>query len=150
MHMRNAGIAAAGAAAGFTLVEALVVVVILGLLASVAYPGYVSQTQKARRSDARAALMDAVSRQEQFILDHATYTTDMRELGYAADPLVSADGFYTVDAAAGACGSIVTCYTLTATPVASKPQSRDTQCTGFSVDSTGARTATGTLGTDCW
>ena len=135
---------------GFTLVEMVVVVSIIGILAAVAYPAYLTQTQKARRSDAKTALMDAVSRQEQFILDHATYTTDMTELGYAADPLTSTDGYYTVDAAAGACGSILTCYTLTATPVTSQPQSKDTQCTSFSVASTGARTATGTLGAGCW
>ena len=137
-------------ARGFTLIELAVVVTILGILAAVAYPAYLGQTQKARRSDAKSALLDAVSREEQFVLDHGTYTTDMRELGYASDPHTSTDGFYTVDAVAGACGSIVTCYTLTATPVASRPQSRDTQCTGFSVDATGARTATGTLGTGCW
>ena len=135
---------------GFTLMEVLVVIVIIGILASVAYPGYLSQTQKARRSDAKTALLDAVSRQEQFLPDHGTYTTDMRELGYSADPLTTTDGFYTVDAVAGACGSIATCYTLTATPVATKPQASDAQCTSFSVTSTGARTATGTLGTACW
>jgi type IV pilus assembly protein PilE len=135
---------------GFTLVEMAVVVAIVGILAAVAYPAYLSQTQKARRSDAKTALMDAVSRQEQFILDHGTYTTNMTELGYAADPLVSQDGYYTVDAAAGACGAILTCYTLTATPVAAQPQSKDTQCTSLAVASTGARTATGTLGAGCW
>jgi len=150
VSLRNDGPSRAHDNRGFTLVELVVVVTIVGILAAVAYPAYLSQAQKARRSDAKTALMDAVSRQEQFILDHATYTTNMTELGYATDPLTSTDAYYTVDASAGACGSIVTCYTLTATPVASKPQSKDTQCTTLSVASTGARTATGSLGSGCW
>ncbi|MCG3171040.1 MAG: hypothetical protein CALGDGBN_02613 [Pseudomonadales bacterium] len=135
---------------GFTLIEVVIVVMIVGLLAAISYPSYQDQMRKARRSDAKNALMDAVNRQEQFILDRSTYTTDMRDLGYAADPAVSDDGYYTVDAAVGACGSIVRCYTLTATPIGTKQQVSDTKCTGFSVTSNGARTATGTLGNECW
>ncbi len=135
---------------GFTLIEVMITVVIVAVLAAIAYPAYQDQVRKSRRGDAKQVLMDAVNRQEQFILDRATYTTDMRDLGYSADPAVSGEGYYTFDAAAGACGAIARCYTLTATPVSSKSQASDLKCTSFVVASTGARTATGTLGNECW
>ena len=135
---------------GFTLMEVMIVVVIVAILASIAYPSYQEQVRKSRRSDAKQALMDAVNRQEQFILDHSTYTTDMEDLGYGDDPAASEEGYYTFDAAVGACGNIVRCYTLTATPVAGKSQANDAKCTSFVVESTGVRTATGALGDECW
>ena len=58
---------------GFTLMEVMMVVVIVAILAAIAYPSYQEQVRKSRRSDAKQALMDAVNRQEQYILDHSTY-----------------------------------------------------------------------------
>ena len=135
---------------GFTLMEVMMVVVIVAILAAIAYPSYQEQVRKSRRSDAKQALMDAVNRQEQYILDHSTYTADMEDLGYDADPADSEEGYYTIGAAAGACGTIVRCYTLTATPVAGKSQADDAKCTNFVVESTGGRSATGTMGDECW
>lgn len=136
--------------AGFTLVELAIVVVIVGILATIAYPGYQQQLMKSRRADAKNALMSAANRQEQYILDHGSYVTDMKKLGYAASPAVSEDGHYSIAAAAGACGAINRCYKLTATPVAGKPQASDSRCTTLVLESTGARSATGTLGNACW
>ena len=130
--------------------EVMIVIVIVAILASIAYPSYRDQMQKARRSDAKNALMAAATRQEQFNLDRNTYTTSMTDLGYAASPYISEEGYYSVTAAAGACGTIARCYTLTATPVAGKPQANDAKCTSFSVSSTGQRTATGTAASTCW
>lgn len=139
-----------GRGRGFTLTELMIVIVVIAVLASIAYPSYRDSVRKSRRADAKNALMDAVTRQEQFILDRATYTLNMTDLGYASDPAISEEGWYSFDAAAGACGTIARCFTLTATPRAGQPQASDTQCTSFLVASTGARTATGTLGAECW
>jgi type IV pilus assembly protein PilE len=87
---------------------------------TIAYPSYQEQVRKSRRGDAKQALMDAASRQEQYILDHSTYTADMEELGYGEDPAVSEEDYYTE------------------------------KCTEFSVTSTGVRTAEGSLGNECW
>lgn len=135
---------------GFTLLEVMMVVVIVGILAAIALPNYSQYVQRTRRIDAKNLLLAAAARQEQFMLDRRTYTTDMRELGYASDPAVSEEGFYTVDGAVGGCGNIARCFTLTATPVAGRSQANDSQCTAFSVTSAGQRTATGSLGNDCW
>ena len=48
---------------GVTLIELMVVIVILGILIAIAYPGYQSQIQKTRRADGQAALLNAASDQ---------------------------------------------------------------------------------------
>lgn len=134
---------------GFTLIEIMIVVAVLGLLTAIALPSYNSYVQKSRRSDARAALMEAANRQQQFILNRSTFTTNMQDLGYAADPARSPDGFYTFDAAQCAGGVPLTrCYVLTATPVG--PQTGDTACTSFTLTSAGTKAATGTSAATCW
>ncbi|WP_198171766.1 type IV pilin protein [Pseudohalioglobus lutimaris] len=145
-----AGRPAGGLAAGFTLMEVMIVVVIVGILLAVALPSYNSSLEKGRRADAKAALLDASNRQEQFMLDRSTYTLNMTELGFGADPMVSEEGHYTVDAAACAAGTIQRCYVLTATPVAGGAQANDTRCTTLILDSTGAKTATGSDLNNCW
>jgi type IV pilus assembly protein PilE len=131
-------------------VELMIVVSIVAILLAVGLPAYQGSIQKGRRSDAMSAIMDVANREEQFMLDQSRYTADMTELGFAADPALSEEGFYTVDAAAGSCGNIAFCYVVTATPAAGSPQVNDTRCATFSMDSEGARTATGTAAGDCW
>jgi type IV pilus assembly protein PilE len=135
---------------GVTLIELVIVVALLGILVGIALPNYQAHVLKSRRTDAMNALMTAASRQEQYVLDRASYTLDMKALGYPADPALSQEGYYTFDAAQGACGSIARCYVLTARPVAGKSQEKDAACTSFSLASTGEQTATGTLDNLCW
>lgn len=137
--------------AGFTLVELVIVIVIVGILASVALPAYQDSLRKGRRADAKSGLMDAANRQERFMLDRGTYTADMAQLGFGADPLITEEGYYSVDLEAPDPNCpIGTCYTLVATPVAGGIQAEDTHCTSFTLKSTGAKTAAGTLGDECW
>ena len=144
-------VAARSGAAGFTLVEIVIVVVIVGLLMSIALPGYQESMRKGRRTDAKAGLMDAANRQERFVLDRSSYTADMTELGFAADPMISEEGHYSiyVEAPDTDC-PVATCYVLTATPVAGGAQADDARCSSFSLSSGGAKTATGTGASECW
>jgi type IV pilus assembly protein PilE len=144
------GMAGRSATAGFTLMEVMIVVVIVGILMAIALPAYQGSLQKGRRSDAMSALLDASNRQQQFMLDQGRYTTDMQELGYAASPRISEEGHYSISAAACSGGVIANCFELTATPVSGSPQSSDTRCTTFVLDSFGTRSATGTTATECW
>jgi type IV pilus assembly protein PilE len=137
---------------GFTLIEVMIVVVIVGILLMVALPAYQSSLQKGRRADGMAALMDAAGRQERFMLDRSTYTIDMEDLGYETDPYISIEGHYSITAAVcddvGA--TIANCYKLTAVPAAGSVQLKDTRCTSFVLNSNGTKTATGSIASECW
>jgi len=135
---------------GFTLMELMIVLAIVGILVAVGLPSYQGSLIKGRRSDGMSALLDATNRQEGRMLDRSTYTIDMTDLGFSADPFISSEGYYSIDAAACGSGTIATCYVLTATPVASSPQAKDTRCTTLVLDSFGAKTATGSAPTECW
>ena len=138
--------------AGFTLIEVIIVVVIVGFLMMLMLPAYQESMRKGRRADAKAALMTAANREESFMLDRGTYTEDMMDLNLATvadDPMISEEGHYSIEAAE--CGDgIATCYTLTATPVAGGAQAEDTKCATLILRSTGAKEATGTAATECW
>ncbi len=148
-HNRQKGLGRSG---GFTLIEVMIVVVIVGILVAVALPGYQGSMQKGRRADAKAALLDVAGRQEQYMLDRGTYTNDMTDLGFGADPMESEEGHYTVDATdcSGGTTDLDRCYLLTATPKAGSPQVDDARCTSFILNSNGAKTATGSDTESCW
>jgi type IV pilus assembly protein PilE len=70
--------------AGFTLVELMVVIVIVGILASIAIPGYTDYITGARRDLAQQHLLEIQTRQEQFFMDNKTYASNLAELGFDA------------------------------------------------------------------
>ncbi|MCB1699229.1 MAG: type IV pilin protein [Pseudomonadales bacterium] len=139
-----------GSSRGFTLVEVVIVVAIIGILMAIVLPGYQDSLQKGRRADAKAGLMDAANRQERFMLDRSSYTADMTQLGFAADPAISAETHYAIDVAADPNCPIASCYILTATPVVGGAQADDSRCTKFILDSNGARDAEGSAAAECW
>lgn len=142
-------------AAGFTLIETMIVVIIVSVLAGIALPAYQNSMLKGRRSDAMGALLDASNQLEQYMLDHSTYTTNLSlifppERITGTTLLRSAEDFYVITATACAVGTIANCYTLTAAPPTGGVQEDDTMCGSLILDSDGKRTATGNLGSGCW
>jgi len=120
------------------LIELMIVVAIVALLAAIAYPAYTDQVRKARRADAKAALNDAASREEQFFLDNKTYTTSFSNTGLNMSTTTEG-GYYTLSATIGGGG-----YVLAATPQGA--QASDT-CGALTLNSSGAR---GAAQADCW
>ncbi|MCP3673102.1 MAG: type IV pilin protein [Gammaproteobacteria bacterium] len=133
---------------GFSLLELMIVVALMGIIMSIALPSYQDSIQKARRSDAMSALMDAANRQEQFMLDNNSYSTNLADIGMV-NP--TPEGHYNIAIveATVAC-PITRCYVLSATADGDSPQSEETKCTVYRLTSVGAKTNDGTLGTDCW
>lgn len=127
--------------AGITLIELMVVVVIVALLASVAYPAFRDQTLRAGRAEGRTALMELASRQEQYILDNRTYTNDLALLGMTA---TTENDKYTLSVTQASASA----FTARATPQGG--QADDTDCAALTITSAGARSATGPDGADCW
>jgi type IV pilus assembly protein PilE len=155
----------ARSSAGFTLIELMVVVVITTILLSIAIPSYQSQIRQSRRTEAKTALLDLAGREERYLSTNPqAYTNVPANLGYAGVfPVLVGSNYYTITVACIAgVGAALACdpnpnapggpsYYLTATPVAGTSQAADTQCTSFSVDSTGAQFSTGTYtAQQCW
>jgi type IV pilus assembly protein PilE len=156
--MRARNLPAAPAAAGFTLVELMTVVVIGTILVALAIPAYTSQVQKSRRTDARTAVLDLAGREERFFSTNTAYSADPTQLGYAplgsgaVFPQLVGSNYYqiTVVTPNPAWTGNGPSFLVTATPAPGSSQLNDTQCTSFMVDQTGLQTATGSLGNSCW
>lgn len=105
---------------GFSLIELMIVVVIIGIIASVAVPNYQSNVRKSSRSDGMTALLDIMRAQENYFANEYTYTSDLTDLNYP-DPYVTEGDKYSIRAAT--CGAGITleaCVRLTATAIGSQ------------------------------
>ena len=84
---------------GFSLLEVMIVVAIIGIIAAVGLPAYQNYTREARRTDAHASLTTMLANQERHFSDNNTYTTAITtDLGYASN--LSSEGYYQITAAA--------------------------------------------------
>jgi type IV pilus assembly protein PilE len=123
---------------GFTLVEIMVVMVIVGILTAIALPQYFSSIARGHRSEARATLMHAAQWMERWRTERGTYR-DPNNLPPALPAALqnsprSGTPIYNITVATPTAAT----YTLTATPLAG-PMVND-QCGNLMLDSTGLRT----------
>ncbi|MBU2987588.1 type IV pilin protein [Saccharophagus degradans] len=137
--------------AGFTLIEAIVVVAIVGIISAFAISTYSGSIEKTRRADGKAAVLRAAAAQEKWYAQNNQYSADMSVLGGTN----SSEGYYTLAATNAlngvACASR-TCFTITAT--ATGAQASDTECGILTVDNIGRkrsyRLGTTTETQNCW
>ena len=64
--------------AGFTLIELMITVAIVGILASIAYPAYTSSILKGKRAEGRAAVTELMQQQERYMTQRNTYLAYQR------------------------------------------------------------------------
>lgn len=120
---------------GFTLIELMIVVTIVGILAAIGYPSYQNYVLRAQRSEAVAMLMDLQAKQERYYFSNNRYTNDVADLGHSG---TSENGKFEVDATDGIQLSVGNrAYVMIATRTASART--DANCTGFLVEHTGIK-----------
>lgn len=73
---------------GFTLIELMIVIAIIGILVTVVMPSYRNYVLESQRSDTQGKLLQMLELQERFYLNNFTYTTSLTTLGYPTDPLI--------------------------------------------------------------
>lgn len=157
---------------GFTLVEMMIVVVIVGILASIAYPSYTDYIRKGRRAAGQAALVELMQQQERYMTQNNCYlaftTSGGTATASAPTPAGACGGItpssvpfkayagesandavYWLSASACTGSSIAQCVQLTATPTHSDPEAGS-----LTLSSTGAKSCTGTAASSnpkvCW
>lgn len=128
--------------AGFTLIELMIAVVVVGILGAIAVPAYRDHLRKAHRASAQAYLMDLAQRQQQYFIDSRSYATTTAALGYATAPSDVAP-YYTIAIAVDA-GPPPT-YSLTAAPTGTQVTDG---CGSLTLNSAGTKSSSS--GTNCW
>lgn len=135
---------------GFTLLELLIVVAIMGILTSIALPAYQNSVLRSGRAEAKTELIQVASDQERYFSNFNTYVDDATPLNtpvVADRDRTTQNGFYTISVSACAGGAISTCFLATAT--AQNDQAADS-CATLTYSDTGARGATGDTTDECW
>lgn len=134
---------------GFTLIEIMIVVVIVGILASIAYPNYTDYLLKSARAEGKSHLLSAMQAQERHYSQTMSYTEDIDDLpGISA---TSSTQKYTLSIEkCGDSEDTKRCVLMKVTPL--NGAASDPKCGVLSIDSRGLKEATGSKKDDdyCW
>ena len=128
---------------GFTLIELMIAIAIVGILVAVAVPAYQDSVRKARRGQAKADLMDISQQAERFRTVNGTYVGFDIPAGLQVSPR-QGTAYYTIAIA----GRTVNGYTLSATPQG--PQTQDSLCGTLGLNAAGGKTAATSDISRCW
>ena len=127
---------------GFTLIELIITIAIVGVLVAVALPTYRDHMRKSRRAEAQAYLMAVAGRQQQFLIDSRAYAGNLATINIPMPASVVAAYDVTLVVAGGPPPT----FALTAAPKAGTDQVYE-RCGTLTVDQTGAKTASLS---SCW
>jgi type IV pilus assembly protein PilE len=120
-------------ASGFTLIELMITVAVIGILAGIAFPSYRSYVVRNNRAAAQAVLMEIAQRQTQYLLDSRSYASTVSILGVAVPAKVAS--VYKVDIVNFTAGPPPT-FTASAAPISGTAQANDGT---LSIDQTGVK-----------
>jgi type IV pilus assembly protein PilE len=133
---------------GFTFIEVMIVVAIVGILAAIAYPSYMQSVRRSNRAEAKVELMDISQRLQRCYTSLAKFNDEDNCAVYKdlADGGIMSRGvgFYLIEIAPLDGGSAVTTYQLKATAQIA-PQTEDAGCDELTLDHTGVQ-----LPDECW
>ena len=140
---------------GFSLIELMIAVVIVGVIATVALPAYQQQILKTKRKMGNGELLEVLARQEQFFVNNKQYAGTLDLLGYPANPYaIDSNGNSLAATAADRIFTIqLSSVTLSSFKVSALPQlaqTKDTSCGTLQISSTGVKTASSGNHSICW
>lgn len=127
---------------GFTLMELMITVAIVGILGAIAFPSYTAYVQRGWRTEAKSSLMQAAQAQERQFTAFNTYSTAVGPTFSGDNPT---DAKYNLAVTACATGPIESCYLITATP-----NWADALCGRLTIDSQGTRGQERGTTAQCW
>ena len=133
------------AQSGFTLIELIIVVAIIGILAAVALPSYREHVVRTNRAMAAGCLMEIAQMTERHYATNLTYNAAPLPALQCTGDLAAEYDFAAVITNGGQG------FTLEADPRGAQEASDDARCGTLRLDNTGAKSATGSLGVaECW
>jgi type IV pilus assembly protein PilE len=119
---------------GFTLIEVIIVVAIIGILASVVYPSYTDFVVRSNRAEAPQQLVRLANLQEQLFVDSRFYTNDLSKLGVSNTTTLETESKNYI------ISSVVNGSTFTLKATAQGGQAtRDAACKEITLTETGAK-----------
>ncbi|MBE0345736.1 type IV pilin protein [Pseudoalteromonas peptidolytica] len=131
---------------GFTLIEVMIVVVIIGIMSAIAYPNYTDYVRRGARAEAMTVLLDAANKQEQFFVDNRRYSNDLGAIGV---PRETGNGYFVITLQNVTVDTFRVVATATAGPVRG-----DQECPALTIDELGVRGVAGVVGQAqidrCW